>query len=193
MPTGIIPERKDADMKYELNSIISIKIRDNLFSLAQARENHLYEFFDVKNETGHWSDINLNNEKPLFCIFVASSKMKGTFLKPSKNSIISHSTRPTLRTMLSAFPISGGEYSDEVNLVEPADNFEYIEEIVVRKNLLPRTDAVDLCKYELTGMIGSKKYIVDRLNRHFTEGINWDIQKDFIFKGDLKPIKGINF
>ena len=77
-------------MKYELNSIISIKIRDNLFSLAQARENHLYEFFDVKNETGHWSDVDLNNEKPLFCIFVASSKMKGTLLKPSKNSIISH-------------------------------------------------------------------------------------------------------
>ena len=180
-------------MKYKLNSIISIKIRDDLFSLAQARENHLYEFFDVKREDENWGIVDLNNEKSLFCIFVASSKMRGLFFKPNKNSSITHSISPTLKTMLSTDMVMDEKYPCTVNLVQPADNFEFIDNIIIKKNLLPETDASDLCKYELTGMTGSKKYIIDRLNKYFTEGVNWDVQKDFIFKGDLKPIKGINF
>ena len=193
MPTGIIPERKDADMKYELNSIISIKIRDNLFSLAQARENYLFDFFDISASDENWKEIDLNKTRSLFCIYVADNKMKGIFSAAKKNTSVIFSKTPTLRKMLNADIAMNQKYSDTVDLIQLTDSFSSLDAGIIKKNLLPQNDARDLCQYELTGMIGSKKYIVDRLNRHFTEGINWDIQKDFIFKGDLKPIKGINF
>ena len=180
-------------MKYEYGAIIAVKIKENLYTLAQARENNLFEFFDEKMDTEDaWRGIDLTSSKSLFCMYVASSKMRGVFLKLKAKNSISPSKNPTIKTMLSADPVVGRKYASIVNLVDLPSDFDSVGEKLVKHDLQPSTNNIDLCRYELTGMVGSK-YIINRLIKYYDEGVNWDVQKDFIFKGDLKPLKGINF
>jgi hypothetical protein len=180
-------------MKYDIGAIISVKIRDDLFTLAQARENHLFEFFDVKrNCDSQWIGVDLNVSKSLFCLYVASNKMRAVFAKLKKCNSVSISTLPTGRIMLSSFPVADGKYISEVSLVELPDSFDSVDKKIIKENLLPQSDQDLLCKYELIGMVNSS-YIINRLCKYYDNGLNWDTQKEFIFKGDLKPMKGINF
>ena len=94
--------------------------------------------------------------------------------------------------MLSAMPVVDGPYASVVSLVNLPNNFDSVDETVLKENLTPENDAKDLCQYELTGMVGSK-YLIELLIRYYTSGVNWDQQKDFIFRGVLKPMKGVNF
>jgi hypothetical protein len=169
------------------NTILSIKLKDNLFTLAQMRENHLMQFFNIQNNNGNWHDADLNLVEPLFCIYVAESRIKLLF-----DSIVTHTSikpngRPTPKWMLSAFPIIDSKYKCRVDLIELDDNYDSTESIVIRENLLPTKDTEELQRFELDGMWGNPQKLAKRLIHYFDNGFDWDETKSFIFGNDWPP------
>lgn len=175
-----------------LNAVLSLKLRDDLFTLAQTRENCLMEFFDIKNKDGHWSDLDLNKVDPLFCLYVADNRLKSLYdaIIPSRDVIPNQ--RPLPRLMLSAMPIMDEKYRCSVSLIELDEKFSSLDGRTLKENLVPPKDNADLYAYELAGMYGSADKMAKRLTRYFDTGVNWDDSKTFIFGADLpmpKPKK----
>jgi hypothetical protein len=58
-------------VRWRRNAIVSVKLREDLYTLAQMQVNHFMQFFDVRSSDGQWRDIDLNAAPRLFCIYVA--------------------------------------------------------------------------------------------------------------------------
>lgn len=172
-----------AKIKFRENQVISLKLTDNLFTLAQMRVNSLVQFFNIKSNDGVWLDVNLNNVEPIFCIYLAENKMK-SIINTVESSVIP-STLPIPRLMLKATPAINSRYKAYVDLIELDDTFSVVNAKVIKKDLTPDKDYQDLVKYELTSMLGNPDKLRLRLERFFDKGINWDDQKSFIFNGEL--------
>jgi hypothetical protein len=172
---------------WKPGEILSIGLRDDLFSLAQMRQNHLMQFFDVRSDTGNWRDIDLGRVQPLFCIYVASSRLKELFAAIIVDASVKPNLRPTPRLMLSADPVLDQKYKCTVDLVELGDSYDSVDAEIVEANLVPSSHGAELQQYELTGMWGSPEKLAMRLTRYFDTGVNWDDSKTFIFGSDLPP------
>ena len=84
------------------DAVISVKLRDDLHTLAQMRRNHLMQFFDIRSTDGAWADVDLSNIEPVFCIYVAEHKFKSIFERWVDAKDAKPSTREIPRRMLSA-------------------------------------------------------------------------------------------
>jgi hypothetical protein len=173
--------------RWKLDAVLSLKLRDDLYTLAQTRTNCLTQFFDIRSADGQWSGVDLNAVDPLFCIYVADNRMKPIIDAVVKDEQARPNIRPLPRIMLSALPIVGEKYKCAVNLVESGDSFESVSARVLKANLSPANDSKDLRTYELTGMWGNPDQLAKRLIRYFDIGVNWDDSKSFIFGDDLPP------
>ena len=84
------------------DAVISVKLRDDLHTLAQRRCNHLMQFFDIRSADGAWTDVDLSKIEPIFCIFVAEQKFKSIFERWVDAKDAKPSAREIPRRMLSA-------------------------------------------------------------------------------------------
>jgi len=55
---------------WRAGDLLSIKLRDNLFTIAQMQGSPVMRFFDIFNATGVWKDIDLNTTPILFRVLV---------------------------------------------------------------------------------------------------------------------------
>lgn len=163
------------------DAVFSLKIRDDLFTLAQMRRNHIMQFFDVRSGTGAWADIDLNSVRSLFFIFVAENKLKPLIEEKIDASRVAPDRHPIPRLMLSA--VIGNEGNYGANLIELDDDYSTDGKRTIKANLSQSGDIDLIHRYEMAGMVGDPEKIKSRLIRFFDTGVNWDDAKSFLFKG----------
>ena len=172
-------------LTWKDGTVINVKLREDLFTLAQMRLNHCMQFFDIRNSDGIWQGIDLNSIKPLFCAFVAENRLKPLFVEtlPGDKVIPNHRPMPN-RMIKYRF---GGEGNNKADLVELDEGSSGINARVIRANLTTENDLDTIYKYEYVGMIGDPEKLRKRLVRYFDTGVNWDDSKAFIFAGIQPP------
>jgi hypothetical protein len=175
-------------IQWKDDAIFSIKVKDELFSIAQMRANHIMQFFAISNRDGHWHNLNLNNEQPLFFAFVAEGKIKSLFHEKIEDESVIPSRAPIPTLMLSASIGTAGSIG--ANLIELDENYSTEGKRIVKADLLADSDLALIYQYELAGMIGAPQKIKNRLVRFFDTGVNWDDAKSFIFKNIPLPKAG---
>tara|TARA_B110001454_G_scaffold213372_1_gene231473 strand:+ start:64158 stop:64703 length:546 start_codon:yes stop_codon:yes gene_type:complete len=166
-------------------TILSLRIGENLYTLAQIRTNSLVEFFDVFRSSPQWEGVNLNKAPIVFCAFAAEKRFKCLITEMISDDVVTPNERPLQRLMLSSIIEANDKYG--ADLVELDESFESTKARVIKKDLDPEKDRKTIYEYELTGMIGSADKLCTRLHRYVETGINWDDSKSFLFKGIPLP------
>lgn len=170
-------------IKWADGVIISIKINDELFTIAQVRGNHFLQFFNIKNKTGEWTGIDLNQEDPIFCIMVAEKKIKSIFFEEINPELVSPNLRPMPKNLISRHLWASGP--NRADLIEFTDDYTNNPKIIISGLTIDR-DLEVIHRYEYIGMVGDQDKIINRLLTFFDTGVNWDTSKAFIFPG-IKP------
>ncbi|MEB1548920.1 hypothetical protein VDQ94_08410 [Xanthomonas campestris pv. campestris] len=164
--------------------VLSLKITDELYTLAQMREGYMVECFAISSRSGEWSGVDLTMVEPLFTICVTEKLVKSLAIAEPLASEVKPDTRPTSTIMLSAVLGNNGDHG--AKLIKLTDQFESYEATVIKENLTVEHDLQDIYTYEMAGMVGDPDKVRRRLIRYFETGVNWDEAKAFLFKG-LQP------
>lgn len=157
--------------------MISIKLRSDLFTLAQMRDNNLMEFFDISRPADQWDGVDLNHVAVLFCNYVADGRIKSLFESFPSNVVPNQ--RNVVKRMLSFLVKGAGQYG--VDLIELDDRYSSVEARVVQHDLSPVSDRQLILGHELAGMVGDPVKLHKRLLRYFETGQDVDDAKAFIF------------
>jgi hypothetical protein len=166
--------------------VISIKLTENLYTLAQMQKNNLMQFYDIHQETSEWNNVDLTQVSRLFCIYVVDTRIKSLFDQYLDTPTVLSDMRPIEKKMLSFTMDPGPVYGME--FIELSDAYSSCpEHRVIKKNLDPIVDRDIIIQYELCGMIGSPKKLSDRLICWFDTWINWDPAKSVIFPDFILP------
>lgn len=168
---------------WQEGKVLSLKLKDDLYTLVQMRKNYYLQFFDLTSAQNTWSDVDLRTVDTLFFIFTSTKALKGLAVSELSSDDVSLDERPPERRMLRA--IIGGNYG--ADLIELTDTFETIDATTLKSNLTLANDLDTIYKYELSGMIGDPEKLRNRLINYFDNGINWDKSKEFLFKGIFPP------
>lgn len=168
------------------NDVFSVRLRDDLFTLAQMRTNQIMQFFDVFRTTNDWSGLDLNSVRSLFYLFVADNRLKPLFVEKLTQKVVMPSEEPIPKLMLSFTVGENNTYG--ADLIELTDSYESYGGRVVKSNLSEKDDLKLIHTHELCGMVGDPEKIRNRLLRYVETGVNWDEGKSFIFKGIQPPL-----
>ena len=79
LPMAPAPERMLKIMSLEEGDVVSVKVNDNSYTLAQMRANGIMQFFDIVRRDDHWSGVDLNDVGFLFFVFVADKSLGRIF------------------------------------------------------------------------------------------------------------------
>lgn len=179
---------------WKAGNLVSLKLRDDLYTIGQMESGAIMRFFDIKNHNGEWEYINLNNVRQLFRVFVgravtqklAVKRIKNKTITPCQKSLDDYWIHPY--TLLidgehykgngTSFAFLGGKLIS-LNWV---NNMSITEAVVIKHDLSPVDDKELIEKYELTSMWGDED-LGDRLRRYFDTGINRDDLKFEVFPG----------
>lgn len=167
--------------------MFSLQLREDLFTLAQMRRNHIMEFFYISSKNNSWGKINLNNTAPLLSLFVAENRLKPLFIEKMHIKNITPNEAPIQKLILSAVFRNDGNHG--ADLVELTPCFSSDGAKIIKPSLTIKDDLELIYKYELTGMVGGPEKLNHRLLRYFDTGVNWDDAKSFLFKDIQLPKK----
>lgn len=149
------------------------------------RKNYIMQFFDIKNSSDNWNNIDLNNCKTIFFKFVSPKGLKKIFSQKILIDNVKPSTLPIEKKVLCMDLSRAPNYS--AKLVELTDQFDTIGGKELKGELSTLEDIEIIHKYELAGSEGNPERITKRLLRYFETGINWDDSKEFLFKDAPHP------
>lgn len=174
-------------LKWQEGLVLSIKADEGLYVIAQMRNNHLLEIFNIFRSDDGWADVDLNNVDVLFTIFVSIKNIKKIFSGIVFNDSVVPNDRPVEKRMLSA--VFGTPGSTGAQLIELSDSYSNIGAQVIKENLSPDGDLDLIHRYELCGMVGDPEKITARIKRYRETGVNWDPSKEFLFPAIQRPLK----
>jgi hypothetical protein len=177
-----------AKQNSRAGDVLSIELRDNLFTLAQVPISPYFMFFNIASNDGAWKNIDLDTVEPLFSVPVATARMKPliagaadvTMVKPRSKPMSKLYIKPNLN-MAGGHPFRGG------NLIEIDDRGETTGRPIIKRLLSVENDADTIRQYELTNMWVDPEEIRQRLIRYFDTGIDWDLHKEKVFPGITPP------
>ena len=168
------------------NAIFSIKLREELYTIAQLRFNHRLECFDITKKDDSWEGVDLNHIDPIFCIVVAEDRLLKLF-HTNQSDVIHPNLRPIPQKVLSYGGINRKAF--QVDLVEMDECYSSVDNhlTVVVKDVNVNEHLDIIYQYELAGMMGDPEKIRNRLLRYFDTGVNWDEQKEVFFSNIVVP------
>ncbi len=172
-----------ARVTWKENALVSIKLRDNLYTIGQMLASPTMRFFDVANKDGVWHSIDLNQVKPLFQVFVGQVVMQKLVTEKIKNvSVIASRMPAEPRWIKPHINYDGGCVFKGGKLIDigVAGEIETTEAPVIMSNLRLPEDREIIENCELTNMWGEQD-LSDRLCRYFDKGINRDDLKFEVF------------
>lgn len=172
-------------LKWQEGLVLSIKVEEGLFVVAQMRKNHLLEVFNIFRSTDDWSGIDLNKVDVLFAVFVSIKNIKNIFSGLVSTDAVVPNGRPVEKRMLSA--IFGTPGNTGAKLIELTDTYCNIGAKVINENLSPDSDLNLIHRYELCGMVGDPEKIIARIKIYRETGVNWDPSKEFLFPNIQRP------
>lgn len=179
---------------WKVGDIVSIQLRDDLYTLGQMLTSPAMRFYDISNSNGVWENVDLNTVRPLFRVFVGKAINKDLVVEkvqlksviPSEKPYEPHWIKPYTLAMDEGhylgqqgdFPFMGGRIID----LGPDGGVSTTSAPVVKEDLsLPEDKELIEC-LELTNMWGSED-LGDRLRRYFDSGIDRDDLKFEVFPG----------
>jgi hypothetical protein len=177
-----------AGIPWAENAIVSIKLRDDLYTLGLLKISPYMWFFDIRNDSGDWHNVDLNKAAPLFCVqvarvvlqrLVAARVRDKTVIPPDALPIPPNWITPNMNVgpgRTGTFAWRGGKLVQ----LQPGPDSLNSPVIKPRLDVLSDKDAIESC--ELTNMWGDQD-LGDRLRRYFDTGINRDDLKFEIFPG----------
>jgi hypothetical protein len=177
-----------ARIQWKENSLVSLKLREDLYTIALLKRSPYMWFFDISYSHGNWENVDFDKPSPLFCVLVgravtqklAVEKISDKFFESLKAlAIPSQWIKPLDNTadwQVDNFPWRGGRLIDLDPEVGSVDSPIVIPELDVRKH----RDLIETC--ELTNMWGDQD-LSDRLCRYFEAGVNRDDLKFEVFPG----------
>ncbi|QEM82660.1 hypothetical protein [Halomonas binhaiensis] len=179
---------------WKVGDIVSIKLREDLYTLGQMLTNPAMRFYDISNSDGVWENVDLNTISPLFRVFVGKAINKDLVVeKVQVKSVISsgkpyepHWIKPYTLAMDEShypgqqgdFPFMGGRVID----LGPDGGISTTSAPVVKEDLTLPDDREIIESLELTNMWSSED-LGDRLRRYFDSGIDRDDLKFEVFPG----------
>ena len=171
---------------WKENALISLKLRDDLFTIAQMLRLPFLRLFKVSNKDGVWRNLDLNKVEVLFCVMVGRVvRQQLCEGKVSDRSVIP-SALPFQKLWIDAYSNFDGGFTflgGKLIEVDPAKS--YTTAPVVKDWLLPKADAELIKKYELTNMWGADD-LRARLVGYFDTGIDRDELKEKVFDFSLR-------
>ncbi|MCW7551053.1 hypothetical protein OO184_24880 [Photorhabdus sp. APURE] len=178
---------------WKPNHLVSVKLRDNLYTIGQMLNRAEMRFYDISNTNGIWKDIDLNEVNILFRVFVVNTVSK--FLIQDK--IKDKSVIPNLQSY-DNYWIEAYTSMDIGHYPSHRDNFSFLGgklidigsrgnigttlAPVLKEDLSLPEDREIIEKYELTNMWAHSS-LQERLCRYFDRGINRDDLKFEVFPG----------
>jgi hypothetical protein len=176
---------------WKINSVVSLKLEENLFSLAQMANHSAFMcFFDVFNETDSWKGTDLNKSKQLFCVPVGNIILKNLGQRRVPADEVTPSAGPFPRYYIDPLDNSEGYRLRREfmwrggRLVDCGSNLEtdpYYAETVVA-SLTIEKHREEILQYELVNMYGDKD-VQMRLIGCRTKGENQNPMKKDLFPG----------
>jgi hypothetical protein len=174
---------------WKKNDLVSLKLRDDLFTIAQMLTSPAMRFYKIKSLDGNWKGVDLNHIEPLFQVFVgkvvlqdlADRKIKDVSVKASGALYERFWIKPHLNYD-GGFPFKGGKLID----LGPEGGIGTAVAPVIRQDLSVEQDRDAIKKYQLTNMWGADD-LGDRLRHFFDTGEDRDPLKAKVFPQLLVP------
>ncbi|AKP27046.1 conserved hypothetical protein [Leptospira interrogans serovar Manilae] len=163
---------------WKEGDLVSLKLKDDLYTFAQMLCSPYMRFFDLSCVNGDWKEIDFAQSKEIFCVLVGQivlqklvvEKIRGKSIQPYFQK---YWIRPRLN-FEGGFPLKGGD------LVEVDPNVGYVHAPIVQEDLSIIRDLEIIQKYELVNMWGAKD-LSERLVNYFETGRNSDSFKEKVF------------
>lgn len=175
---------------WKKNDLVNIQLRDDLYTIGQMLASSAMRFYDISNTDGIWNDVDLNNVKPLFTVFVGRIINKYLIHSKIKSPTVIPSSEPYERYWIQPYTIMDGDhYKGDFSfvflggkLIDNGANGEkgITNAPIIKEDLTLPEDRDLIEKYELTSMWGDGD-LKDRLCRYFDTGINRDDLKFEVF------------
>ncbi|NOV32196.1 hypothetical protein [Methylomonas sp. ZR1] len=170
---------------WKHNNVVSLKLREDLYSLGQMLGRAAMRFFNITSRDGNWHGIDLNQVDPIFTLFIgnivlhnlADKKVSDKDVKPSAASCEPYWIKPKLN-FDGGYPFKGGNLID----IGTEGNISTTAGRVVEEDLSLPADKEIIEKYELTNMWGDND-VRDRLIHFFDKGEDLDLLKKEVFPG----------
>ncbi|CAM4396142.1 MULTISPECIES: hypothetical protein [Lelliottia] len=190
---------------WRKGDFVNIRLRDDLYTIGQMLTSPVMRFYNVFNNNGVWSDINLNNVDVLFRVFIdrgvntqlVTGEIKVGAIVPCDIPDDPYWIKPYTLTMDAghymgdrySFPFLGGK----IIHLDVNGGIGTTLAPVVKDDLVLPEDRELIEKYELTNMWGADS-LSARLCRFYDSGINRDDLKFEVFPGlwsdrdELRPL-----
>lgn len=166
-------------------AILSIKLKEDLYTLGQLHYNHRLECFDITRKTDEWSGVNLNTINPIFCLVVAESRLLKLFHSNQSGIVVANQRETPKRVITSVLQPQG---KPSISLVEMDERYDSTRAKVIIPNLNIDEHLDAIHSHEGAWMIGQPEKIRNRLLRYFETGVNWDESKAFSFPNIQPPL-----
>ena len=170
---------------WKENTLVSIKLRDDLYTIGQMLVSPSMRFYDIANKDGTWKSIDLNEVKPLFQVFVGQVVIQRLVVEKIKEKSVIASNLPFESLWIDAhINYDGGYVFRGGKLIDIGSEGKIGTTLapVIKQNLHLPKDREIIEKYELTNMWGDQD-LSDRLCRYFDTGVNRDDLKFEVFQG----------
>jgi hypothetical protein len=178
---------------WKAGDVVSIKLREDLFTIGQMMVSPVMRFFDIISDTGQWNNVDLNQTPILFRVFVGNviryliyGKVKNRSVIPCYKPYDPYWIKPYTLSMdgyhykgdRTSFPFLGGR----IISIDPSTPTPTSEIPIIQEDLSISKDRKLIEELELTNMWGHEG-LSDRLCRYFDTGINRDDLKFEVFPG----------
>ena len=172
------------------NVVFSIKLADDLFSLAQTvnPKSTIIRLFAIFNNKDEWSGIDLNNIDTLCCVYAGNILMQKLGVRKISESEVKIKTSSCKHYFINPGDNAEGyRLRDEFiwkggSLVDVGEDLEdsYLFAPVVIEELSVKEHLEQILTYEFVNMYGAVD-TVERLVQFYNTGINKDQLKEKIF------------
>ena len=167
------------------NGIVSLKLRDNLYTLGQMLGKANMRFFNITSIDGDWSDIDLNKVDPIFTLFIGKVVLQNLVDTNIKDKRIKPNSKPLEKHWISAhLNYDGGSLFKGGDLIDIGEdvNIGSTQGTIIKQNLSLETDRQIIETHELTNIYGDN-HVRDRLLNFFDTGKDVDPLKAEVFAG----------
>lgn len=173
---------------WQDGDVLSLKLRDDLYTLAQMRIPPYMCFFDIRSTDGNWKGVKLDDVNLLFCILVSDARLKPLIVGRVSPDTATPSTKPMPKLFIKPHLYTGGGHPFRGgDLIEIDARGETTARPIVKGDLSTERDQDIIWQYELTNMWVEPEKIRERLIRYFDTGVNWDPHKEKVFPGISPP------
>lgn len=171
---------------WKENALISLKLRDDLFTIAQMLRSPYLRFFKVCNRDGVWRNLDLNKVEILFCVLIGQVVLQQLCEGKVKDRSITPSILPFQKLWLNPYVnFDGGFPFIGAKLIEVDPIKSYTRALTVKDWLSPKKDADLIKKCELVNMWGADD-LRERLVRYFDTGVDRNEFKEKVFDFSLR-------